>query len=118
MRLRKQGGADADGATKVANLLAEIGQQIAGLGERKAPDVHVNLPEQQALQAVIARLAESYEQALLPMISAMNHKMRLDHSIWDEVRDTAASVKELEQQLSRLKLTQEGTGSAAKKVPE
>ncbi len=102
VRLRKQGGADADGATKVANLLADVSQQIAALGQRMQPEVQVNLPEQELLQTAIARLAESYEKTLMPMLSAMNHKMRLDHSIWDGVREMSANVKELEKRLGRL----------------
>ena len=112
-RLRKQGGADADGATKVANLLADISQQIAGLGQRLTPEVQVNLPEQALLQSAITRLADSYEQTLLPMISAMNHKMRLDHSIWDSVREMSVNVKELEQRLMRLRVTKEKAVGAA-----
>ncbi len=112
VRLRKQGGADADGATKVANLLSDISQQIAALGRRLTPDVQVNLPEQELLQTAIARLADSYEQTLLPMISAMNHKMRLDHSIWDSVREMSANVKELEQRLMHLRVSRAKTPAA------
>jgi hypothetical protein len=113
VRLRKQGGADADGATRVANLLGEIGERIGSLGERLSPDVHVNVPEQQGMQDAIRRLADSYEQVLLPMLSAMNHKMRLDHSIWDEVRATATNIQELEQKLTRYK-GKKGSGPAPK----
>ncbi len=102
VRLRKQGGADADGATRVANTLSAIGMHIEGLGLRMNPAVHVNVPEQSALQDAVLRLAESYEQSLLPLISAMNHKMRLDHSIWDNVRETSVDIKEIEQKLARL----------------
>ncbi|RSZ60880.1 AAA domain-containing protein [Massilia atriviolacea] len=102
VRLRKQGGADADGATRVANTLSEIGRQIAALGQSMAPAVHVNVPEQVRLQDAVLRLADSYEQALLPLISAMNHKMRLDHSIWDNVRETGTDIKEIERRLARL----------------
>ncbi|MDM5181361.1 DNA repair ATPase [Massilia sp. DJPM01] len=102
VRLRKQGGADADGATRMANTLSEIGLQIAALGQRINPAVHVTVPEQMALQHAVLRLAESYEQSLLPLISAMNHKMRLDHSIWDNVRDTGTDIKEIEKRLARL----------------
>lgn len=102
VRLRKQGGVDADGATRVANTLSEIGRQIAALGQHMAPSVHVSVPEQASLQAAVLRLADSYEQTLLPLISAMNHKMRLDHSIWDNVRDTGNDIKEIEKRLSRL----------------
>jgi hypothetical protein len=96
--LRKDGG-EADGETRVANRLAEIGAGIAALGERMAPNVQVTVPEQEGMQEVLKRLADSYEQALLPMISAMNHKMRLDHSIWDEVRNTATILKDMEARL-------------------
>jgi hypothetical protein len=102
VRLRKQGGADADGATRVANTLSEIGMQIEGLGHRIKPAVHVNVPEQEMLQNAVLRLAETYEQTLLPLISAMNHKMRLDHSIWDNVRESSDDIKEIEQRLARI----------------
>ncbi|PWF46088.1 DNA repair ATPase [Massilia glaciei] len=104
VRLRKQGGADADGATKVANLLSEIGLQIASLGARLAPAVQINMPEQALLQGAVTSLAKSYEDTLLPLISAMNHKMRLDHSIWDSVRGTAEDIKEIERRLARIVL--------------
>ena len=102
VRLRKQGGADADGATRVANTLSEIGIHIEGLGRKMNPSVQVHVPEQELLQQTVQRLAESYEQSLLPLISAMNHKMRLDHSIWDNVRDTSVDIKEIEAKLARL----------------
>jgi DNA polymerase III delta prime subunit len=114
VRLRKQGGADADGATKVANLLSEIGLQIANLGVRLTPSVQINLPEQELLQGAVTSLAKSYEETLLPLISAMNHKMRLDHSIWDNVRGTSEDIKEIEQRLARIVLPGEATPARAK----
>ncbi len=117
VRLRKQGGADADGATRVANLLGEIGERIGTLGERLSPDVTVNMPEHEGMQEAIRRLADSYEQVLLPMLSAMNHKMRLDHSIWDEVRATATNIQELEQKLTRYK-GRKGSPPAPKPAPK
>ncbi|MEJ7808399.1 MAG: AAA family ATPase, partial [Telluria sp.] len=102
VRLRKQGGAAADGATRVANTLSEIGRHIGELGTRLTPVVQVHVPEHQALQEAVLRLADSYEQALLPLISSLNHKMRLDHSIWDNVRDTGTDIKAIERQLARL----------------
>ncbi len=114
VRLRKQGGADADGATKVANLLADISQQIGALGQRLQPELQINLPEQELLQTAITRLAESYEKTLMPMLNAMNHKMRLDHSIWDGVREMSTNVKELEKRLGRLQPVREKAAAAHK----
>ena len=48
------------------------------------------------------RLAQSYEETLLPMLSAMNHKMRLDHSIWDGVREISANVSEMDKRLVQM----------------
>ncbi|UUZ48623.1 hypothetical protein LP420_38990 [Massilia sp. B-10] len=39
---------------------------------------------------------------MLPLISSLNHKMRLDHSIWDNVRETGVDIKEIERRLARL----------------
>ena len=115
VRLRKQGGNDADGATRVANTLSEIGGQIAGLGQRLHPTVHVTVPEQARLEEAVLRLAQSYEQALLPLISSLNHKMRLDHSIWDNERESGAGIKEIEKRLAHL--FAEGTEGAPDGAP-
>ncbi|WP_426341431.1 DNA repair ATPase [Pseudoduganella sp. S-14] len=98
VRLRKNGG-QADGETRVADHLAEIGAGIAALGGRMAPQVQVHVPEQERLHELLQRLADSYEKVLLPMMSAMNYKMRLDHGIWDEVRATSSIVKDMEHRL-------------------
>jgi len=98
VRLRKNGG-QADGETRVADHLAEIGAGIAALGGRMAPQVQVNVPEQDRLHELLQRLTDSYEKVLLPMMSAMNYKMRLDHGIWDEVRATSSIVKDMEHRL-------------------
>ncbi len=116
-RLRKQGGADADGATKVANTLSDIGAQIASLTKqtelnmKNQPDVQINLPDHAALQNAMLRMAESYEQTLLPMLSAMNHKMRLDHSIWDGVREISANMSEMDKRLVQMSRVRAGEGA-------
>lgn len=93
------------------------------LAARDPPDVQVNLPDQDILQDTLTRLADSYEQNLLPMLSAMNHKMRLDHGIWDGVRDLSASIEALEQRLmgartAKEKLTNKETLPAKKNLKE
>ncbi|QYF95297.1 DNA repair ATPase [Massilia sp. PAMC28688] len=114
VRLRKQGGSDADGATRVANTLSEIGLHIERLGRQMAPAaIHVTVPEQQQLQDAVLRLAQSYEHTLLPLISSLNHKMRLDHSIWDNVREAGLGIKEIERRLAQLLPPQETLEPAA-----
>ncbi|WP_338846119.1 DNA repair ATPase [Massilia sp. W12] len=114
LRLRKQGGADADGATKIANLLGDISAQIEAMAQRMPAKIDISVPEQLILQKALLKLTESYEQTLLPMLSSMNHKMRLDHSIWDSVREMSANISELDKRL--LSVLQAGKKSGAHEV--
>jgi hypothetical protein len=34
----------------------------------------------------LAQLAKSYEDTLVPLVSAVHHKLRLDQSIWEHIR--------------------------------
>ncbi len=116
-RLLLQGGKHSDGATKVANLLSEIAVQLekqrdqpalkqaalvleglrsdfmafANRPEPKAPVVNAHvkasLDTPAALNTAFERLVKSYEETLVPLVSAMHHKMTLDHATWDHVRN-------------------------------
>ena len=122
-RLKKFGGAEGDGATKVAKLLADISVTLdAMLQQQKVPpapppagpdweselkalrkalsglktEVNVAVPESEALAAAVKRMAETYEQGIAPLVTANYHKLRLDHSIWDQVREIAKELKKLD----------------------
>ena len=116
-RLLLQGGKNSDGATKVANLLSEIAVQLekqrdqpelkqAALAlaelrvdfiafvnkpDPKAPVVNAHvkatLESPAALNTAFERLVKSYEETLVPLVSAMHHKMTLDHATWEHVRN-------------------------------
>ncbi|TDR46621.1 ATPase family protein associated with various cellular activities (AAA) [Tahibacter aquaticus] len=109
-RLAKQGGKDADGATRMAQMLAEIalqlekqGTQTQGLGTAlvaldKLADIHTALQRDARLEAppalsdALARMAKAYEETLLPLVSALHHKMTLDHDMWEQVRQVRTSL--------------------------
>ncbi len=131
--LKKQGGKNTDGSTKIANLLADIALQIEkqssasdaqqsaarGLsdvankeisGALKALALHaqaanVAIASQAGKQSALLappelshafdRLVKSYEETLVPLVSAMHHKMTLDHSIWEHVRQVRTDLDEL-----------------------
>ena len=67
------------------------------------PQVIVPPQPQAELLAVLQGLAHAYEHALIPVISAMQHKIRLDHDIWDKVQAIGEQIKQLDQQFVRQK---------------
>ncbi len=121
--LQRQGGKGADGATKVAHTLAEIAgmlekqtstQQsqahlqlqaiVESVRELKAAltkdvplqaTVNAQLQTPQTLNDGLLRLAQVYEETLLPMVSALHHKMTLDHSIWENVLQVRSEFDEI-----------------------
>ena len=123
-RLKKLGGAEGDGAVKVANLLADISVTLdAMLAQQKVPqadgpnwegelaslrktlaglktEVNVHVPESEALAAAVKRMADTYEQGIAPLVTASYHKLRLDHSVWEQVREMAKELKKLDGLLS------------------
>ncbi|MDC8014644.1 DNA repair ATPase [Tahibacter soli] len=109
-RLAKQGGKDADGATRAAQMLAEIAVQIEKQGEhgaaltrslgalteiRAALERDQNLTAPPALNDALARLAAAYENTMVPLVSALHHKTTLDHDIWEQVRALRTGVDAL-----------------------
>lgn len=124
-RFKKLGGADSDGATRVANLLADIGVTLDGLRQqlaspapgmpdwaqelgalRKAiaaikPQVSVDVAESPAIATIVGRLAETYEKGIAPLVNATYHKLKLDHDMWERLRDMAKDIKRLDTALEQ-----------------
>lgn len=115
-RLMKQGGKEADGATRAAQVLADIALQLQkqhgeAAATREALDALKSLDEIRAALArepaeprlamppaladTLARMAKAYEETLLPLVSALHHKMTLDHDIWQQVRSVRTELDTL-----------------------
>ncbi|MCC6592573.1 MAG: DNA repair ATPase, partial [Xanthomonadales bacterium] len=115
-RLMKQGGKQADGATRAAQVLADIALQLekqhgeaAATREalaalktldairealaREPREPKLELPS--SLATTLARMATAYEETLIPLVSALHHKMTLDHDIWQQVRAVRTEVDAL-----------------------
>ena len=119
--LQKQGGKGSDGSTKIANLLSDIALQLEKQGasasssdaehlrllsqghheistalqqlkrtEVKASDPQLIAPPE--LAKALQQLSKAYEETLVPLVSAMHHKMTLDHSIWENVRQVKTDL--------------------------
>ncbi|WP_255991309.1 hypothetical protein [Chitinolyticbacter albus] len=144
---KRMGGADTDGATKLAQQASHIvaalgdiserlanqdsGQQIAtaiaqiekhlASGETsnqllartwrdglvalentlRGNQPQITVPPQPELLSVLQALGHAYENALIPVISAMQHKIRLDHDIWDKVKQIGEQIKTMDATLNR-----------------
>lgn len=59
------------------------------------PAVEIQLPPNQDLAETLRGMAQMFETSYLPVVAAMQHKIRLDHDIWDR-------VKLIDEQLRRL----------------
>ncbi|XZG71593.1 DNA repair ATPase [Chitinibacteraceae bacterium HSL-7] len=109
--------ASGSGSDEIARSIAEAGRAMAHSGQLQAQSWQeglvsletslksaqpvVTVPEQPELVAVIKALGQAYEHALLPVISAMQHKIRLDHSIWDKVKEIGDELKSLDAALTK-----------------
>jgi len=137
-RLAKQGGKDADGATRATQMLAEIAVQLEKQGteigrqnqqsERREQlvvdqqasraleakhailvlkQIHTALARDPRLEAppalneALTKLAQVYESTLVPIVSALHHKMTLDHDIWEQVRAVRGEVDALMRRIGK-----------------
>ncbi|KAF0813877.1 hypothetical protein IGB42_01556 [Andreprevotia sp. IGB-42] len=143
---KRMGGADADGATRIAQQVSHMVQALGAIDSRLAgeqgsarivdalsgisaqlekPDPgvavarecrdglanidaalrgiqpEITIPPQPELVKVLQGLAHAYEHALIPVISAMQHKIRLDHDIWDRVQQISEQIKQLDADLQQ-----------------
>lgn len=118
VRRRKLGGDDADGSMRIANTVLDVARAIDTLspGDRVErvlregldrvhqvladikPQVRVDAgaPNLAGVESVLREMHTAYEKVLLPLVNATYLKMRLDHSLWDEVKNISTLVKAIE----------------------
>lgn len=146
--LKRMGGADADGATRVANQISHIvgaldklqgqladhgalerlGQQwqqglaqlAAALGQQQPPVVQidstpvaVHVPTPTELAQTLDGMARMFETSFVPVVAAMQHKIRLDHDIWDRVQVMDDRLRQLAEALRRPAAAKEIKGDAS-----
>jgi hypothetical protein len=116
VRRRKLGGDDTDGSTRIANTLLEVASAVealksgedfterlsAGLAQlddslRKLKlTVEVMPADVSQFSGVVEGMTQSYEKVLLPLVTATYHKLKMDHSIWDEMKRVSSYLNKLE----------------------
>jgi len=116
VRRKKLGGDDADGSQRIANTLLDISRAVDGLraqsettqilkkglaalvksvGELE-PSITIAAPDTTAFGESLKEMKELYDNALLPLITANYRKMKLDHSIWEDVKRMHEALRKLE----------------------
>lgn len=139
VRRRKLGGDDADGSMRIANTVLDVARAVDGLrpGDEMAqvlrdglaridkalvsiePRVQVQTerPDLSGIHAALQEMHQAYEKVLLPLVNATYLKMRLDHSLWDEVKHITAMVEAIETALPAVSRSPKPKRSRAKTVP-
>lgn len=90
----------------------ELTQQMAVLSEHmqallaqnNGRTTHIEVVNQPVpgMDQVLQGLSAMVENSLLPVVSAMEHKIRMDHDVWNKVKETAQILQSLQQTLQNI----------------
>ena len=94
VRRRKLGGDDQDGSARIASTLLDVARAVDGLAGKQLA-IHVPAPDLGQFAGVLEGMNKSYEQVLLPLVNATYHKLKMDHSLWEEMKKVSAYVGKL-----------------------
>ncbi|NSL56908.1 DNA repair ATPase [Uliginosibacterium sp. IMCC34675] len=120
MRLRKLGGSD-DGSTRIANTVLDLARAVDGLKRDSRLDDSLRqgltalaetlgaikpkititnaAPDLAGLGESLKGMTDAYDRVLLPLVTATYHKMKLDHTLWEEMKRMSGYVEKLEKSL-------------------
>lgn len=89
VRRRKLGGDDADGSTRIASTLLDVARAVETLKPEQPND------EGRRMAEALLELSVTYRKILLPLISATEHRLKLDGSIRDEVERVGRALEDV-----------------------
>lgn len=78
LRQRKAGGEDADGSTRIANALLDVSRAVDDLKPSGEP---TGDSEGKQMAEAVLQLAVTYRKVIMPLITATEKRMDLDHTI-------------------------------------
>lgn len=99
-RQRKLGGADTDGSTRIASSLLDVARAVEELKPTPS-DTEAKTNEGLKLAEAVLAIAVTYRKVLMPLISATEHRLKLDQSIHTEVELVSQKLEALEQRAAR-----------------
>jgi hypothetical protein len=89
VRRRKLGGDDTDGSTRIASTLLDVARAVETLKPEQPND------EGRRMAEALLELSVTYRKILLPLISATEHRLKLDSSIRDEVERVGRALEDV-----------------------
>jgi hypothetical protein len=125
-RIQSMGGEDTDSATKLANQVSKISQNLSAIqgvlensqNESKPlasitteikhmsellaqAQLNVEVVNQPVpgMDKVLRSMGDAITTSLLPVVSAMEHKLRLDHDVWERVKALGEQITGLEKSM-------------------
>ncbi|GHU29692.1 hypothetical protein AGMMS50256_15120 [Betaproteobacteria bacterium] len=116
VRRKKLGGDDADGSQRIANTLLDISRAVDELRKQSEtpqtlrkglsllaktlreiqPNITVAAPDTQPFSDSLKEMKTLYNEALLPLARANYLKMRMDHSIWQDLKQMNTVLAKLD----------------------
>ncbi|MES9993415.1 MAG: DNA repair ATPase [Candidatus Thiodiazotropha sp.] len=130
-RIQSMGGEDADAVTRIANQIAhvsgglgaiektihrfsseqpfdplqqELKQLIQQIQELELNVQVVNKPVP-GMDKVLNAMGDAINNSLLPVVAAMEHKLKMDHDIWERVKQLGDQIEGLERSVTRKRTT-------------
>jgi hypothetical protein len=96
VRQRKLGGSDADGSTRIASTLLDVARAVDAL-KPEPPQTQAEERPSDALKLAeaVLEIAVTYRKILMPLISATENRLNLDHAIRNEVERVAEQLDDL-----------------------
>lgn len=76
--------------------IAEAIQQMSNAMASNVPQINVVNEQVPGLKILLETLAGTLEGSLLPVVKTMEHKLRLDHDIWDTLNDMVEKLKSID----------------------
>lgn len=123
VQLQKQAASDSEAGQQMVRGLGSIAAQLdkqarqtgelqkllAGLSDlRDVLSRKIELDTPPVLTESFTALTRAYEETFVPLVSSLHHKLRLDQSIWEHVRQIRTDLDTLAQR----------TSARAKKAPD
>lgn len=94
VRQRKLGGSDTDAGTRITAGLLDVARAVDGL-KKPSTEGPGEASEAMRLAQAVLEIAITYRTILLPLISATERRLKLDHSIHSEVARVASQLEEV-----------------------